>query len=374
MTALLSRYKGRAPVLTDLNGSPFGQFRNKVIGGDFGTNPSQRGTSFAAPANGAYTLDRWRHNNNTTGVVSISQSSASVPTVLQAGRLVTHCMLWDVTTADAAIAAGDLAYASHRIEGFNFQPIAQRPFVLSFWHAHTKTGIYCVSFLNSVGDRSYIAEYTQSVSDAWEYTSIFVSPSPSAGTWNYTSGIGLEVNFALAVGSTFHTTPNAWQTGTFIGTANQVNALDNTANNFRLALIQVEAGIVATPFEGRDFVTELALCQRYYEKSFQMGTAPAQNAGTNTGEILHQTFRVGALVNGWVTFYEVRKRVTATTITFFNPAAANAQARDETAGADCSGTAVLQSSEYSFSVQTTGNAATIAGNFLGVHWTAEAEL
>jgi hypothetical protein len=42
--------------------------------------------------------------------------------------------------------------------------------------------------------------------------------------------------------------------------------------------VQFEKGAVATPFEIRPIGTELLLCQRYYEKSFEYGTAPANGA------------------------------------------------------------------------------------------------
>jgi hypothetical protein len=43
--------------------------------------------------------------------------------------------------------------------------------------------------------------------------------------------------------------------------------------------VQLEAGSVATPFERRDYGRELMMCQRYYTKSFGLGTAPANSAG-----------------------------------------------------------------------------------------------
>jgi hypothetical protein len=52
----------------------------------------------------------------------------------------------------------------------------------------------------------------------------------------------------------------------------------NTHINF--ASVQLEIGPVMTPYEVRPLATELALCQRYYEKSFDAQTAPYANAST----------------------------------------------------------------------------------------------
>ena len=258
--------------MQDLNGGPFGSFRNKIIGGDFGTNPWQRGTNFSAFTVATYLADRWVFENSSTGGIAVAPQLA-VPTVAQAGRLVTKSFLATVIQVDAAVAAGDVAFFEHRIEGYNFQSLAQKPMVLSFWHAHSKAGIYCVAFRSSNGDRSFLAEYTQSVSGVWEYTRIVISPSPAAGTWDYTNGIGLRVAFIAMCGTNAQTTPGVWQTGNFLGTANQVNFFDTLSNNFFLALVQLESGTVATPFEGRSFQEELALCQRYFSKSYDNDTA-----------------------------------------------------------------------------------------------------
>ena len=41
----------------------------------------------------------------------------------------------------------------------------------------------------------------------------------------------------------------------------------------------MEIGSVATPFEHRSFGEELALCQRYFEKTYAQGTDPATSTG-----------------------------------------------------------------------------------------------
>jgi hypothetical protein len=49
-----------------------------------------------------------------------------------------------------------------------------------------------------------------------------------------------------------------------------------------LSQVQLELGSVATDFEHRSFGEELALCQRYYEKSFPYATAPANGSNTTS--------------------------------------------------------------------------------------------
>ena len=306
------------------NGSawaPITSFRkNAIINGDF--NVWQRGTSFSSVASGAYTADRYAYYKSAAMVHDISRST-DVPTVAEAGRLFNYSMLLDCTTVDSSIAAGDYALFQQVVEGYNFLPLAQREMTLSFWVKATKTGTYCVSLRNAGNDRSYIAEYTVNATDTWEKKTLNITASPSAGTWDYTNGVGLSVTFALAVGSSFQTTASAWQTGAFFATSNQVNATDSTSNNFRLCGVQLEAGSNATNFEQLLFSDELALCQRYYSKTFSTDTAPAQNTGY-VGALLAMSVGTGvatSLCANWQFPVEMRA---IPTITTYSPGTTNA--------------------------------------------------
>ena len=256
--------------------------RNAIINGAF--NIWQRNTSFSSVADGTYTADRWIYGKSGAMVHDISRST-DVPTAAQAGRLYNYSLLIDCTTVDSSIGSGDLCGIEHKIEGYNWLPLAQKALVLSFWVKATKTGTYCVALRNNrdgTPDRSYVGEYTVSASDTWEFKTITISASPSAGTWNYTTGNGCSITFVLAAGSTVQTTANAWQTGNYWATSNQVNACDSTSNNFRLAGVQLEIGSLPTPFEGRTFAEELRLCQRYYA---QLETGGSAYTGWGAGVI-----------------------------------------------------------------------------------------
>jgi len=245
--------------VANLNGGPLAGFRNRIINGNF--DIAQRGTSFAAIASAAYSLDRWTWGQAGAMVCTVTQSTDVPNNTFQSSYKV------DVTTVDSSIAAGDYAFIAQKIEGYNVRDLIGTTFTVSFWVKSSKTGVHCVSFSNSGQNRSYIKEYTVAAVNTWEYKTVTVTGGLiTAGTWTWTNGEGLEVGFALATGSTFQTTSDAWQTGDFLGTANQVNVMDNTANDFFLTGVQLEPGPVATPFEQRPIGTELALCQRYFQQ------------------------------------------------------------------------------------------------------------
>lgn len=343
--------------------------KNAIINGDF--NVWQRGTSFTSVANSTYTADRWRYDKQNSAAVHDISRSTDVPTVSQAGRLFNYSVLIDCQTADSSVGASDFITFMQPIEGFNFLALAQKDLTLSFWVKSSKTGTHCCYVENTGGDRSFIAEYTVNAADTWEKKVISITASPSAGTWGYTTGIGLFVGFPLIVGSNRQGS-TGWQTGDKQATSNMVNLCDSTSNNFRICGVQLEVGSLPTPFESRPFDRELSLCQRYYCKTFNYGTAPAQNAGHTNGALF---FRNNSTVNscnfGIYWRYPMPMRTTPT-ITTYNPGAANANWRDLDNSADRT---VNVPSYGELGAQIEHTAAALPGYVLAaIHATASAEL
>lgn len=246
-----------------INSGQFSGFRNKIINGKM--DIAQRGTTFAAIGTGVYSLDRWVTSYSTTGAVTISQQ-ADAPT----GGEFQNSLRAAVTTADASLSAGENFGIFQNIEGYNIKDLVGRTFTLSFWVRSSKTGIHCVSFRNTGVDRSYITEYIVNSANTWEKKSVTVTGGlTSAGTWNYTNGLGLSIGFNLVSGATFQEVFGSWRTGNFFATANQVNCLDTVGNIFAITGVQLEVGGVATAFEHRHIALEQSLC-RWYTKKIQV--------------------------------------------------------------------------------------------------------
>lgn len=272
---------------------------NPIVNGGF--NIWQDGTSFSSIADGTWGPDNWVYGK-VGAVVHDLLRSTDVPAVAANAALANYSLQLDVTTVDSSIAAGDYCTIATRIEGFNWLPYARRAFSLSFWVKAAKTGTHCVYFKNSGNNRTYVAEYTVSVADTWEYKTITVSASPSAGTWDYTNGRGLEIGWTLSCGSTFQTTAGAWQTGDFKGTSSQVNETDNTANNFRIAMPMLVRGEVAAPFVGLPHALENLRACRYYEAF----------GGDAIAEVMGGMGQAISTVNAVIPFSYVEKRAVPT--------------------------------------------------------------
>jgi hypothetical protein len=260
---------------------------NIIIGGDFGTNAWARQTSFSSVATNQYTADRFAWSQSGTGAVTISQQ-ADAPTQTQANYLSQDCLQVAVTTANSSLGSTDLYGIYYRVEGYDFQQIAQQAFTLSFWVKSPLTGTYCMAFNNSGADHSYVTTYTINSANTWEQKVINVSASPSAGTWNYTNGVGLQIFFTLAAGSSSQTaTTNTWQASNFFATSAQVNLMNSTSNTFKIDLVKLEAGSNATNYISRPYTTERLLMNRYYYKTYTDGVyaGASTSIGTRWGVV-----------------------------------------------------------------------------------------
>ena len=194
------------------------------------------------------------------------------------------------------------------------------------------------------------------------YTHTFTTNTNSGKTFGTNNDDSLRLDIAYG-----------WGTGldSRYGGASTANAL--VVMNVDLDWVQLNAGSVALPFQPKSFEDELRACMRYFQKSFNYDTAPAQNAGSVTGESRAVSIVAGANAVRIRHPFLVPLR-TNPTMTTYNPQAANAEIRDITNSVDCSGINTASCKEKWFYVNGTGNASTTANALVGIHWTAEAEL
>ena len=95
--------------------------------------------------------------------------------------------------------------------------------------------------------------------------------------------MGLEVIWAMAAGSNYHGTVDAWQAGNYTASANQINLM-SAAHSIYFTDMRLELGSVANDYEDPPFALELQRCQRYYCKSYDIETTPG--TVTSAGSVL----------------------------------------------------------------------------------------
>lgn len=241
-----------------------GGFKNKVLNGDFMV--SQKGVSFVSPANLEYLLDGWQYLKSGAMTHTVTQEESGVPSVALAGRLAVNYMKFTLTAADTSIGASDVCAVRTHIEGYEVRDLFGGYFVATIIVYATTAGVYCLSFRNSGSTKSYVKEITINSANTWEKKTVVIPSPANDGSWNYKNSVGMQVTLALAAGSNFHTTADAWQSGSFLATSNQVNGVNTGSTEFRLSSVFVGAGSIDTPFETRPYEIELALCKRRFER------------------------------------------------------------------------------------------------------------
>jgi hypothetical protein len=337
--------------------------KNLIINGNF--DVWQRGTSFATAATNTISADRFRYQKVGTMVHTLSRS-ADVPTVAESGTLSNYSLLATLTTADNSIAAGDFTHIIYRIEGYDWARVAQKPVTVSFWVKSTLTGTYCVAFRNSGTDRSFVKEYTIDATNTWEKKVLTFDASPSAGTWDYTNGAGIQISFTLACGSSFHGVADTWNSANDIATSNQVNGVATGSTSFRIAQVQVEEGSVATSFEVKNIEDEISRCQRYYQKTYNLTTDPG--SATLVGS-RHANVALASTYFRMEIMFKQSMRAAPTVVLYSNSGTSGKINMD---GTDETGT-VLYTGDSGFASNTAPAGPPSVAYYI-YHWTAVAEL
>jgi hypothetical protein len=155
------------------------------------------------------------------------------------------------------------------------------------------------------------------------------------------------------------------------------NAQFAATNGFAVADVMLTDGYEIRDFEPLPYAVEMRRVQRFYQKTFSIDTAPAQNLGTATGQITGILGKAGAIalaaILSWR--YPVRMRAAATTLTLYSPGSASAQVRQISGtAADLTASATANSTESGVDVTATGAATGAVGDQVGVHISADAEL
>ena len=262
--------------------------RNLAINGDM--RIAQRGVGPTQAGNGDYvTVDRIMHWSYPTGTGTFT-STQSTGHQLQTGHDTAFKV--DVTAADTSIGAADYYEFLQRIEGRNLQHLrwgtaSAKKLQVSFWVRATKTGVNAL-FCSKQGtgqDYRNVIEYTINASDTWEHKTVEI-PALTASTIANDDSTYVQIGWPLAMGSNFHNgTAGTWGTGAFYSTANSVNHMDSTSNDFYITGLQVEVGDTATDFEHRSYAEEQAACQRYFYRVGETG---------GVGHAVGSNFAIGA--------------------------------------------------------------------------------
>lgn len=246
--------------------------KNRLINGTFlvaqraatGTNNITTTTTGPTQNTGYTTVDRWFTCATTTSTAPSSAQTVGVNSVKQ-------------LTITGAIGT-TAVYVGQRIIAANSYDLVGKTVTLSFSTSN--------SLLTSI---SYQVSYATTYADQFGTLAVPTKTIISAASGSQTI-TGTLTQYYI----TF-TVPSAAVTG--LEVLFSVGA--QTSGTWVLQDVQLELGPNATAIERRPFPQELALCQAYYEKSFPLSQAVAQNAGRQ-GMFTFPSTVTGAVATNYV--------------------------------------------------------------------------
>jgi hypothetical protein len=347
---------------TSLWNSGYGQAgKNKLINGDFFVN--QR--NFTSGTAGGYSVDRWSSALAGDGT-STQTLEAFTPGAAPVAGYEAKNYIRVVTTGQTNAAARTSPF--QWIE--DVRTFAGQTATVSFWaKAATGTPSIAIEFSQSFGTGGSpsatvrVTPQKVAITTSWvRYSLTFAVPSISGktiGTTPNTSAVALTI--WLSAGS---------------DNATRSASIGIQSNTFDIWGVQVEYGSKATPFQtasGGSIQGELAMCQRYYEKSYDLATAPG--TATSVGSVFSSsiTGAVTASFIGGDLRYKMTKRTTPT-LTFYDGAGNSGKLTRETIG----GSATNNETASSANIGTNGcvvfSSGSASASAIKFQFTADAEL
>jgi hypothetical protein len=255
-------------------GAQWAAGKNRIINGNFALN--QRNFT-SNTTNNSYNFDRFLQANS-GGTVTVTPQTFTAGTAPVAGYEAKNFVR--IVTASQS-AAGDYALYGQKIE--DVRTLAGQTATVSFWaKASTgtpKIGATLDQYFGTGGAASATvtsSAATQTITTSWVRYSFTISiPSISGKTIGTDNNSSLSLYIATSVGTTL-------VAAGYPNTGIQNATIDIWG-------VQVEQGSTATAFQTATGTIqgELAACQRYYAKSYDIATAPATT--TQTGSIAIET-------------------------------------------------------------------------------------
>ena len=259
------------------SGANYGQIggrRNMIYNGDM--QICQRATSATTIGDGNtgyHVQDRWKfyEAGSPAAEVTWSKSSTAPDGFHSSLKLL-------ATTNSGTVGADDhftlsQLFEGQDLQGWNKGVAAARSVTLSFWVNATQTGTYCVNLIDADNSSRQISKsYTIDSADTWEYKTLTYE-GDTTGAFDNDTALSLYVYWGLVAGTNYTsgTLATSWAaydaTHRFVG---QVDAFDNTANNYHITGVQMELGDTATAFEYESTAENLIRCNRYYYKITNM--------------------------------------------------------------------------------------------------------
>lgn len=257
-----------------------GYQRNRIINGAMMID--QRNAGASGTATSIYPIDRWAFRANQTGKGTWGQNlnSVSLPNGFVNYLGFQSSSAYSVLSTDAF--TFEQSIEANNVYDFGWGTANAKTVTLSFWAYSSLTGTFGGVVRNYAATRGYAFTYSIPVANTWTYITTTI-PGDTGGTWVLSGTAGsVAASFNLGVGSSYSIAAGSWTTAaTVLGASGVTSIVGTNGATFYITGVQFEVGTVATPFERRQFGTELSLCQRYYS-FLAPGTMQGAGYGVST--------------------------------------------------------------------------------------------
>jgi hypothetical protein len=250
-------------------------FKNRLINGDMRIDQRNSGASVTVGSgNPLYCLDRWLNQTTQASKFTVQQmnsANTSASNYESNSTPAGYTNSAKITSSSSySISSSDYFTFCQRIEGyniadFNWGTANAQTVTLSFWVKSSLTGTFG-GVLSSNNNYCYTFTYTINSANTWQYVTITIpGPTSSSGGWQTNNLTGIQVIWGLGVGSTYSGTANTWSSSTYLSATGATSVVGTSGATWYITGAQLEVGSKATPFDMRDYGTELTKCQRYLE-------------------------------------------------------------------------------------------------------------
>jgi hypothetical protein len=338
------------------------------------------GANGIAPnATNYYPADNWWLANSSG--ISINSGQYVMPAVGSFGfktGIVVNNGATNTTLTGSAFLRLFNTIEGYRIRRLRWGTTEAQPVTISFAATAGSATTFSVTVSNIDGSRYYTDTFTIAVGNVFQWFTLTI-PGCTDGTWNATNGIGFAVGFVISAGPSTAMAPAAvktWQASPgnlIVAPGSSPANFFSTANAFYVTGLTVLPGLEApsaarASLVMRPYDQELVACRRYWQSSYNLGTAPG-TANQQTYILMQATGNGQTLVGNYV--YSTPMRAMPTISIFGYAGGPNGWS--DLGGVDRSAGSINSISTLGFSAGTANTALTV-GQWYLTNFVANARL
>ena len=330
------------PGIGSINGGPLAGMRNAIINGNF--TITQRGGQSVTTGEAKYCIDRWELFSSQAGQAGSGAQSGEGIDV--------HSKSLGITLSGGATRGLEVVQGIELETSGAMAPFkTNAEYTVSYWAKTTVADFAKVSR----------ARFGSNVDGSGGVTNVTVTE-----VTGHTGGGGWE---KLEYRLTMPASISAGQIALYLYLGS-FNAMAG-GSSVKFAGVQLEPGPVATPFEHRPIGLEKQLCSRYFQTSYQHGTAPG-TANRRVGCLAYRHSLNSTFACFPGQFREEMRAIP--TLTIYNPDTGTANNfRNDSAGTNINVNDIQNTGTCGFSY-VEGTIPLVDGSAYLAHYTADAEL